>query len=131
MASRAWKGTGNLCIFPRPGGALSLTATFLAVAMAAAPPSCPDLDRKACVQSMDCMSVVARDDAGRRAYRCVAGGDTCRKGFRQDRRETCSDKPGCRFVPAGPCYCPPDVVCVCGGGPPPDCVPDGAGETSN
>jgi len=35
----------------------------------------------------------------------------------------CENKDRCEYVPAGPCYCPPELQCVCGGGAPPSCRP--------
>jgi len=36
--------------------------------------------------------------------------------------EECRSTPNCEVVYPGGCYCPPEVKCVCGGGPPPICV---------
>jgi hypothetical protein len=38
-----------------------------------------------------------------------------------DIKQQCESKPGCEFHNAS-CYCPPNVNCVCGGGPPAQCV---------
>lgn len=39
-------------------------------------------------------------------------------------KKSCESKEGCKYIPAGPCYCPPNVRCICGGGPPPQCMPE-------
>ena len=60
-------------------------------------------------------------------YACVTPSNRCQIGFAQSSDENaalCETHPGCRFVPAGECYCPPDVDCFCGGGTPPDCEID-------
>jgi len=57
-------------------------------------------------------------------YRCQEARNSCEIGFIQAlaNEASCASKPGCKFV-SEECYCPPDVVCVCGGGAPPLCVP--------
>ncbi len=104
-------------------------------ASAAAPPACPELDRAACTASPACISVLAED----KSYQCRQIANEC-QAFRQSRfhangaldtsydvKAACEARNGCSFVPGGPCYGPPGVTCVCGGGPPPDCVPADAG----
>ncbi|WP_143534401.1 hypothetical protein [Roseovarius albus] len=70
---------------------------------------------------------------------CIAPWDRCQIGFAQailntsgtqiDRLQSqktvaqCHSQTGCAYVPAGECFCPPDVLCVCGGGEPPNCLP--------
>lgn len=39
-------------------------------------------------------------------------------------REYCEKQEGCKYIPPGPCYCPPNVVCACGGGASPKCIPE-------
>lgn len=36
--------------------------------------------------------------------------------------ERCESNPNCKLVYPGGCYCPPEMQCICGGGPPPICV---------
>ena len=104
---------------------------------AASPPACGELDRTACLESSACTSVLAYG----RSYQCRPVANEC-QAFRQvrfidngipdmsyDAKAACESRTGCVFVQGGPCYCPPGVTCVCGGGPPPDCVP--AGEKAN
>lgn len=83
--------------------------------------ACGQLQELACISSDRCTLVVAGD--GSREYLCRDATGRCEIGFRQhgDVAEACESKPGCRFVP-GRCYCSPDVTCICGGGPPPQCV---------
>jgi hypothetical protein len=92
---------------------------------ASPPPSssegaCSSLKELACIDSADCTLAVAE---GSREYFCRDAEGPCETGFRQrgDGADACEAKPGCRFVP-GRCYCSPDVTCICGGGPPPQCV---------
>jgi len=58
-------------------------------------------------------------------YVCRASRGRCEASFRQagddDIRKLCEATAGCEFKP-GSCFCPPNVVCVCGGGPPAQCV---------
>ena len=84
------------------------------------PADCGALSELPCINSSACTLVLA--DGGVGVYLCREAADACERGFRQrtDTRAACEAKPGCRFVP-GVCYCPPDVTCVCGGGPPPRC----------
>jgi hypothetical protein len=78
------------------------------------------LTELACIDSVDCTLAVAD---GSPEYFCRDAEGPCETGFRQrgDGADACEAKPGCRFVP-GRCYCSPDVTCICGGGPPPQCV---------
>ena len=57
-------------------------------------------------------------------YRCRKAANYCEQGFVQSLhgQDACEAKPGCAYQP-GECYCPPDVVCVCGGGPVSQCAP--------
>lgn len=107
----------------------ALTATLLAcsaappVAADDSTPPCATRSEQQCIDSPDCtLALVAEDDGG--GYLCRDTANACEEGFRQSdgTPEECEAKEGCRFDP-GRCYCPPDVVCICGGGPPPSCVP--------
>ncbi len=84
------------------------------------PGECGVLSELQCINSGVCTLEFADPDTG--TYLCRDAADSCEQGFRQrtDTAATCTERGGCRFVP-GFCYCPPDVVCVCGGGPPPTC----------
>ncbi len=83
--------------------------------------ACAQLKEPACIDSEDCTLVVAEDSS--QEYLCRQASGACETGFRQrgDNAVSCEAKPGCRFVP-GHCYCEPGVTCICGGGPPPQCV---------
>lgn len=101
---------------------------------------CNKLDPTVCLNSPDCMYQQIEG----KQYACVAPTNRCQIGFTQQiysnmlvteggkvvdtstylTRETCEDRPGCSYVSAGECYCPPDVDCVCGGGTPPNCAVD-------
>ena len=56
-------------------------------------------------------------------YVCRRAVSECERGFVQEKHgpEDCEALGECEFVP-GQCYCPPQVVCVCGGGPPSRCT---------
>lgn len=77
---------------------------------------CATLDELGCLDSTDC-TLRQNDD---KTYACTTAASECERGFSQraGRREDCAE--GCNFSP-GQCYCSPDVVCVCGGGPPAIC----------
>ncbi|MCB1033733.1 MAG: hypothetical protein KDD47_07860 [Acidobacteria bacterium] len=86
-----------------------------------APPACSELGELQCMESADCTLLL--DDEAEGGYRCREAVPPCETGFKQgsDSAEACTAKAGCVFQP-GRCYCRPDVVCICGGGPPPSCV---------
>ena len=81
--------------------------------------SCQQLTEKACLTSAACTLKKTKEASG---YECLPAKDHCELLFRQNEgtKEICESKQGCEFVP-GQCYCPPDVLCVCGGGEPPLC----------
>ncbi len=82
--------------------------------------ACTSLSELACIDSPECtLSLV---EGGR--YTCGEPVSECEIGFIQHNAsaERCAE--GCTFVPAK-CYCAPDVTCICGGGPPAQCVAAG------
>ena len=81
--------------------------------------SCQQLTEKTCLTSAACTLKKDKDTTN---YQCLPAKDHCELMFRQSEgtKESCEAKQGCEFVPAQ-CYCPPDVICVCGGGEPPLC----------
>lgn len=89
------------------------------------PKTCAQLDQLECAGSTTCkleqLSVHGN-------YRCREARGRCETGFRQagegDIKQLCESKPGCEFKPAN-CYCPPNLNCFCGGGPPAQCVESG------
>ncbi|MDY7093962.1 MAG: hypothetical protein SX243_13425 [Acidobacteriota bacterium] len=91
--------------------------------------ACLSLAQTPCTKSPDCTLV--QDESAESGYRCRAAQGPCEEGFRQQgsTQEDCESREGCRFEPAR-CYCPPEVTCVCGGGPPARCVEAGAPSTS-
>lgn len=106
---------------------LALAATLLAGACAGLSPApagslCTTLDQAACLDSAACTLVLDASSGG--GYRCDIASDFCDSAWRQsaDGAAACNERPGCRFEP-GQCYCAPGDTCVCGGGPPPACVP--------
>ncbi len=100
---------------------------------------CASLSRLQCATSPDCMSIKAKGETGSK-YLCIPAKRSCQAGFRQmqvsdvnghatldksyDPAAACKSKSGCKFVPAGECYCPPlaNIECYCVGGTPPSCV---------
>ncbi len=80
---------------------------------------CDSLSELDCLKSMDC---VLDQEPETKNYFCRNPVDDCEKGFSQydPKKKACESKSNCQFIP-GKCYCPPDVLCVCGGGSPPFC----------
>jgi len=92
----------------------------MAAFMATAPtPSCESLPISDCLVSLQC-TLTTKD----KGYICRKARNHCEQDFSQKTgtAEQCTTKPNCQFIP-GKCFCPPDVICVCGGGPPRMCVP--------
>ncbi len=89
-------------------------------------PACGGSSEGECIAAGECTLLLVSDRPG--DYVCVATRNACEAGFvqRDASAAACEQKAGCRFVPAE-CYCPPDLTCVCGGGPPAQCVPDASG----
>lgn len=80
---------------------------------------CVSLSETECLKSPD-HTLVQPD--GELHYECKAARNDCEKGFVQMEQgpAECNVKTSCEFVP-GECYCPPDLQCFCGGGPPGSC----------
>jgi hypothetical protein len=101
---------------------LLAACTVSACTLAQEHKACSAYSELDCIRSTECKlqqtgehgKYVCRDSVGR-----------CELGFRQagdgDIRKDCEAMPGCHFEP-GSCFCPPNVACVCGGGPPAQCV---------
>jgi hypothetical protein len=94
-------------------------ATFLSIAVLMALPGCGALNEQDCLDSASHTLVITEEPRG---YVCLAARDKCEAGFIQSRHglNECAEDRDCEFVP-GNCYCPPGVVCICGGGPPSLC----------
>lgn len=93
--------------------------TLACFALAAEPNSCASLTELQCIKSSECtLSPVEINK-----YICRAATGKCELDFIQfeNSKQSCETKQGCKYVP-GNCYCPPDMLCRCGGGPPPKCV---------
>ncbi len=86
--------------------------------VAAASRGCSDLDEAACFESAECMVAL---EPGAKTYTCRAASGPCEAGFVQADTSTCPVERDCELVPAS-CYCPPTVLCICGGGEPPGCA---------
>ena len=80
---------------------------------------CARFSQQECTKSNECTLVGQAQDTG---YSCRPAENECERGFSQDSgtKEICEARAGCEFVP-GYCYCPPKMVCICGGGPPSQC----------
>jgi hypothetical protein len=85
--------------------------------------SCEKQTEFQCINAPDC-TLHHRSTTGG-DYSCEASANTCEQGFKQktDTRADCESKAGCIFVPQI-CYCAPDLLCRCGGGPPSQCQPE-------
>lgn len=81
-----------------------------------APVDCARLGQGDCIRSPAC----TLDPVEGGGYACRAAAGPCEEGLLQSDRAACEARTGCVWDP-GQCYCPEDVVCVCGGGPPPTC----------
>jgi hypothetical protein len=90
------------------------------VAQAGELTQCNLLSELNCIKTPACTLV----QKGVNDYQCRGAVGKCEVDFIQwgeKQIESCETKPGCKYVP-GNCYCPPDVLCRCGGGKPPQCV---------
>jgi hypothetical protein len=101
-------------------------ATFVLFASATSaaeiPHICSQISELECLQSTTC-ELEQVSVHGKYIYREAK--NRCEMGFRQsgdeDIKKVCGSKPGCKFKFAE-CFCPPNVLCECGGGPPAQCV---------
>jgi hypothetical protein len=84
--------------------------------------ACNETTELDCLQSKQC-TLVQTQVHGK--YTCRDAVGHCEIGFRQsadyDIQKDCEAKPGCEFKIAN-CFCPPNLECACGGGPPAQCV---------
>jgi hypothetical protein len=96
---------------------------------------CADIDHLSCFTSTKCMLIQDLDEG---PYHCAAPTDQCQVQFRQGFLSAsglsielergakisaaCEAREGCEYIPMGKCFCPPGVVCFCGGGTPPNCL---------
>ncbi len=83
--------------------------------------SCDQFSELQCISSAACTLELISDSVGK--YRCRTAENYCEEGFiqRTDRLAECELKSGC-FFQGQRCYCPPDVLCRCGGGAPAMCL---------
>ena len=105
-------------------GTIVIVTTALSCSSSSSAPPCDAMSESQCIDSSECTLVLASPQPP--DYTCVAARNACEQGFVQRTGDatSCEATQGCKFVP-GECYCPPDLVCVCGGGPPPQCEPAG------
>jgi len=82
---------------------------------------CEQLPDIQCISSSACTLELTRN--GENDYECRATKNYCEEDFiqRTDSATECESKNECIFQPQS-CYCPPDLICRCGGGQPPMCV---------
>ena len=92
------------------------------IAFGAEGKACSETTELECLQSTQC-TLVQTQVHGK--YTCREAAGHCETGFRQsadhDIQKDCEAKPGCVFKIAN-CFCPPNLNCACGGGPPAQCV---------
>lgn len=86
----------------------------------AATADCAALGELACLAPNDCVLVAAGESGD--GYVCRPAENDCERDFdqRNPDADACAAREGCTYD-GGSCYCPPDVTCICGGGPPPRC----------
>jgi hypothetical protein len=92
-----------------------LLAVVVAAPVSADERSCGAFDQGECMREQFC----AYD-----GHDCVETADPCEISWDEleGTRYACERMTGCIYIPAEPCYCPPDVDCDCGGGAPQRCV---------
>jgi hypothetical protein len=78
--------------------------------------TCATLGRDACIDSTSC----TLEQGGDGAYTCRAAEGACEENLAQSDQAACEAREICLWE-AARCYCPEDVECICGGGPPPTC----------
>jgi hypothetical protein len=106
------------------GGCAAAICALLAFStVATSAESCEKLTELQCINSADC--TLHQRGARGSHYSCEAAANACERGFKQKSgtQADCESKTGCIFVPQS-CYCAPDVICRCGGGPPSQCHPE-------
>jgi hypothetical protein len=103
--------------------ALLASASFVLIpSVASADDPCSKRTELQCIEAVDC--TLRQLGPPNSEYSCFESANLCEKNFKQksDTREDCESKTGCVYIPPS-CYCAPDVLCVCGGGPPGQCRP--------
>ncbi|MCF6336699.1 MAG: hypothetical protein L3J84_01925 [Gammaproteobacteria bacterium] len=86
--------------------------------------NCEQLSHSACLNSEQCSLVVNEIINDSKTLVCRRSMSHCDTGFiqRSDTKESCESRQGCMYI-SDPCFCPPDVLCICNGGQPPQCQP--------
>ncbi len=86
--------------------------------------SCEQLGHRACLGSEQCSLVANEMINDPKTLLCRRSINRCDTGFiqRSDTKESCENRQGCTYI-SDPCFCPPDVICICNGGQPPQCQP--------
>lgn len=86
--------------------------------------NCEQLSHSACLDSKQCSLIMNEQ----KTLICHRSKNHCDSEFtqRSDTKESCETKQGCAYIPP-PCFCPPDVICICAGDQPPQCQPKKTG----
>ena len=100
---------------------LAMTLLCAVAGMVDAGAVCGDMGELECINSTACK---LEQLAPHGKYVCRESLGRCEHGFRQsgegDIQKLCEANAGCVFQSAS-CYCPPNLQCACGGGPPAQC----------
>jgi len=85
--------------------------------------NCALLSQNACLDSEECSLILDEQ----KQFVCKRSMNHCDVGFiqRSDTKESCETKQECVYV-SEPCFCPPDIFCVCSGDQLPQCRPQEA-----
>jgi len=100
-----------------PSISILIMSLLLIFSTAQAEITCEGLTELGCINSAACTLEKSGSE-----YQCRTAINDCEKGFiqRVDGVSECESKQGCIYQPQN-CYCPPDVICRCGGGKPSSC----------
>ena len=110
--------------------AMALLLTFSLSTRGLSAP-CEEMTAAQCVVSLECVLDDQATDG--EEYTCRLPENRCESDFQQEvqfdgkkdfGQSLCEAKADCAFVPPGSCYCPlsSDILCVCGGGKPSQCL---------
>jgi hypothetical protein len=93
---------------------VALLSGLSAPTLADAALDCTKLKQLECMTERKCVRV---------RFSCEATTDPCEIAWQElhGTQASCEAMTNCRFIPREPCYCPPNVVCKCGGGAPDRC----------
>ena len=105
-----------------PAGLIEPKARLTMPSESKVPTACHLISMSDCVQSTECTLNWNSESS---SYQCRKNENRCENNFSQavDSPQSCTSKPGCKFVPEN-CFCLPDTECDCSGGPPAMCMPE-------